>query len=108
MDQGWSAIRAAIPLSTLLSDTPRPGRPLTRSASAWVWQIVAVLVFAAVVLWLGSNARVNMEQRNITFGFDFLWHTAGFDIPFHLLSWENTDTYGYALLVCVSRRARPA
>ncbi len=54
----------------------------------------------ALVLWLGHNARVNMTQRNITFGFDFLWHTAGFDIPFHLLSWENTDTYGYALLVC--------
>ena len=66
-----------------------------------MWQIVAVLAFAALVLWLGHNARVNMEQRNITFGFDFLGHTAGFDIPFHLLSWENTDTYGYALLVCV-------
>jgi general L-amino acid transport system permease protein len=52
------------------------------------------------VLWLGHNARVNMTQRNITFGFDFLLHPAGFDIPFHLLSWELTDTYGYALLVC--------
>ncbi len=52
------------------------------------------------MLWLGHNARVNMVQRNITFGFDFLWHTAGFDIPFHLLHWELTDTYGYALLVC--------
>ena len=80
---------------------PRPGRSLSRPATAWAWQIVAVAAFAAFVLWLGHNARVNMAQRNITFGFDFLWRTAGFDIPFHLLSWENTDTYGYALLVCV-------
>ena len=52
------------------------------------------------MLWLGHNARVNMAQRNITFGFDFLLHPAGFDIPFHLVDWELTDTYGYALLVC--------
>jgi general L-amino acid transport system permease protein len=90
----------------------RPGRPLARPAwtrsrqvRAWAWQIVAVLAFAALVLWLGNNARVNMAQRNITFGFDFLWHPAGFDIPFHLLSWNLTDTYGYALLVCVLNTA---
>jgi general L-amino acid transport system permease protein len=80
--------------------TPRPGWSLSRPARAWAWQCVAVAAFLALVLWLGHNARVNMTQRNITFGFDFLWHTAGFDIPFHLLSWENTDTYAYALLVC--------
>jgi general L-amino acid transport system permease protein len=101
MDQGRPAIRAAIPLNATLTDRPRPGRSLSRPARAWAWQVVAVLVFVALVLWLGNNARVNMQLRNITFGFDFLWHTAGFDIPFHLLSWENTDTYGYALLVCI-------
>jgi general L-amino acid transport system permease protein len=63
--------------------------------------MVAVLGFAAVALWLGHNAVVNMAQRNITFGFDFLQRTAGFDIPFHLLPWALTDTYGYALLVCL-------
>ncbi|MEJ0016684.1 MAG: ABC transporter permease subunit [Acetobacteraceae bacterium] len=74
---------------------------MDRKTRAWLWQFLAMLVLAAVVLWLGSNARENMTARNITFGFDFLWQTAGFDIPFHLLSWENTDTYAYALLVCV-------
>ena len=78
----------------------RPGWSLTRPTRAWLWQIIAVAAFAALVLWLGNNARVNMAQRNITFGFDFLLHPAGFDIPFHLLSWQLTDTYGYALLVC--------
>jgi general L-amino acid transport system permease protein len=80
--------------------TTRPGWSLTRPARAWLWQIIAVAAVAVVVLWLGHNARVNMTARNITFGFDFLLHPAGFDIPFHLLSWQLTDTYGRALLVC--------
>ena len=73
----------------------------TRKARAWIWQGVACLVFLAIVLWLAGNARENMAARNITFGFDFLQRVAGFDIPFHLLPWANTDTYGYALLVCL-------
>jgi general L-amino acid transport system permease protein len=97
MDQGRPAIRAAVPLSAV---TTRPGWSLSRPARAWLWQLVAVAAFAVLVLWLGHNARVNMAQRNITFGFDFLLHPAGFDIPFHLLSWQLTDTYGRALLVC--------
>jgi general L-amino acid transport system permease protein len=40
-----------------------------------------------------------MAERNITFGFNFLARTADFDIPFHLISWELTDTYGRAFLV---------
>src|SRR5215469_5930310 len=89
-----------------------PGRPRERPAwmrsgqvRAWAWQMLAVLAFVTFVLWLGNNARHNMAQRNITFGFDFLLHPAGFDIPFHLLDWNLTDTYGYALLVCVLNSA---
>jgi general L-amino acid transport system permease protein len=74
----------------------------TRAARAWAWQGVAVVAAAGLVWWLARNARQNMAARNITFGFDFLQRTAGFDIPFHLLPWENTDTYGYALLVCAA------
>jgi general L-amino acid transport system permease protein len=73
----------------------------TRAARAWMGQIVALAAIAALVLWLAANARSNMAARNITFGFDFLGRIAGFDIPFHLLPWQNTDTYGYALLVCL-------
>jgi ABC-type amino acid transport system permease subunit len=64
-----------------------PGRPRERpawmrskKARVWAFQMLAVLAFSALVLWLGNNARVNMAQRNITFGFDFLLHPAGFDI----------------------------
>ena len=77
----------------------------SKKARVWAFQMLAVLAFSALVLWLGNNARVNMAQRNITFGFDFLLHPAGFDIPFHLLDWNLTDTYGYALLVCVLNSA---
>ena len=83
----------------------RPAWAWVRSRQAWAWQMLGALVFSALVLWLGNNARVNMAQRNITFGFDFLTHPAGFDIPFHLLSWNLTDSYGYALLVCLLNSA---
>jgi general L-amino acid transport system permease protein len=85
--------------------TKRPSWTRSREVRAWAWQVLAVLAFCALVLWLGNNARVNMAERNITFSFDFLLHPAGFDIPFRLLSWNLTDTYGYALLICVLNSA---
>jgi general L-amino acid transport system permease protein len=69
------------------------------STKALLWQVLAVAGFVAVVVWAGHNAAGNMARRSITFGFDFLLHPAGFDIPFHLLSWDVNDTYGWALIV---------
>ncbi|MFO1069689.1 MAG: ABC transporter permease subunit [Geminicoccaceae bacterium] len=60
------------------------------------------LLVAAVVaagLFFAHNAGVNLAKRSLTFGFDFLWRTAGFDIPFHIVPWEVTFTYGHALWV---------
>ena len=54
---------------------------------------------AALLVFMARNALVNMESRNITFGFSFLGQVAGFDIPFHLLSWDVNDSYGWALAV---------
>lgn len=51
------------------------------------------------MFWGADNATQNMARRSITFGFDFLWHPAGFDIPFHLLNWQASDSYGWALIV---------
>jgi general L-amino acid transport system permease protein len=86
----------------MTAGTSRPAWYRTRAARVWGWQVVAVVIAVALVLWLAGNARQNMAARNITFGFDFLQQAAGFDIPFHLLPWQNTDTYGYALLVCLA------
>jgi general L-amino acid transport system permease protein len=77
----------------------RERRPL--GWRAWAWQLAAAFALAALVLWLGRNAALNMEQRNITFGFGFLAQRAGFDIPFHMLPWSADDTYGWALVVCI-------
>ena len=73
---------------------------MTRSGKAWLWQLAAVAAFAGIVWWGAANAARNMARRSITFGFDFLWHPAGFDIPFHLLNWQASDSYGWALAVC--------
>ena len=79
---------------------PPPKNPFgVRSVKAMLWQALAVAGFAAIVLWAGHNAAGNMTRRSITFGFDFLLHPAGFDIPFHLLSWDASDSYGWALIV---------
>jgi len=64
-----------------------------------------VLVAGALAAWLWHNAAVNMAARHITFGFEFLGHRAGFDIPFHLLDWDQDDTYGWALVVCILNSA---
>jgi general L-amino acid transport system permease protein len=73
-----------------------------RRVRAWAWQLVALVAILALILWFAGNARSNMAARNITFGFDFLWSRAGFDIPFHLLSWDLDGSYGWALVVCLA------
>ncbi len=61
----------------------------------------AVLLAAAVgvIGFFWSNAADNLARRSMTFGLGFLWQTAGFDMPFRLLEWKVTDTYGRALLL---------
>ncbi|MBN8873658.1 MAG: ABC transporter permease subunit [Rhodospirillales bacterium] len=96
---------ATLPAGAAMRPAPagRPGGPWlrTRRARATLWQALAVVAMIALLLWLAGNARENMAARNISFGFDFLGNVAGFDIPFHILPWSNTDTYAYALLVCL-------
>ena len=71
----------------------------TGRARAALWQALAVLASAALVLWAADNAAANMAQRNIDIGFGFLLRPAGFDIPWRLLDWQLSSTYGRALLV---------
>lgn len=66
---------------------------------ALVAQGALLAVVLAFVLWLAANAGDNLARRGISFGFGFLWQIAGFDIPFRLVPWAVTDTYGEALLV---------
>lgn len=45
------------------------------------------------------NASAALARRNIDVDFGFLLRPAGFDIPFHLVPWQSSDSYGHALFV---------
>mgnify|MGYP000036761265 CR=1 FL=1 len=62
-------------------------------------QLLLLAAVAGVIGFFWSNAADNLARRSITFGLGFLWQTAGFDMPFRLLEWKVTDTYGRALML---------
>ena len=49
--------------------------------------------------YLVSQTIYNMEKRGLTAGFDFLDTTAGFDIGFHLIDYQSTDTFSRVFMV---------
>ena len=69
------------------------------SRAAEIGQWVLLLAVLALGALLASMLADNLARRNLSFGFGFLGARAGFDIPFHLISWSTFDTYGRALLV---------
>ncbi len=70
------------------------------SSRAYAGQWVLLLVVVAIAWLIISNAADNLARRNMGFGFGFLGDRANFDIPFHLVSWVDSDVYGRTLLVC--------
>jgi general L-amino acid transport system permease protein len=71
-------------------------RPSRRAYAAQWLLLLAVLVVAYLVV---ADATDNLSRRNFSFGFGFLDDRANFDIPFHVISWTDSDSYGRALLV---------
>jgi general L-amino acid transport system permease protein len=71
-------------------------RPSSRAYAAQWLLLLAVL---AVAWFIVADAADNLGRRNISFGFGFLADRANFDIPFRLVPWIESDTYGRALLV---------
>src|SRR5260370_33494496 len=69
------------------------------SRAAEIGQWVFLLAVLALGALLASTLADNLARRNLAFGFGFLGARAGFDIPFHLISWSINDTYARALLV---------
>src|SRR3954451_1021799 len=74
---------------------------MTVRPSRWaeIGQWVFLLAVIALGVLLASMLADNLARRNLGFGFGFLGARAGFDIPFHLISWSTYDTYARALLV---------
>jgi general L-amino acid transport system permease protein len=71
-------------------------RPSRRARiGQWVFLAVVVAVGGLLIDMLGAN----LARRNMQFGFDFLFARAGFDLPFHLVSWSTFDSYLRALYV---------
>jgi general L-amino acid transport system permease protein len=71
------------------------------SPRAYVGQWIFLLVVIGGGGLLISTLGANLARRNMGFGFGFLADPAGFDIPFHLISWTTFDTNARALFVCL-------
>ncbi len=56
----------------------------------------------AIAAGLVHTAGENLAARHMRLGFDYLALPANFDIPFHILSWVTSDSYGWAMLVALA------
>ena len=61
--------------------------------SALILAIVSLFIFFAI------NAQINMSNRGLQFGFDFLNREASFDIQFTLIEYSRSSTYLRAYFV---------
>jgi general L-amino acid transport system permease protein len=70
--------------------------PKTRS-------LIVQALLLAILAWLAyevvRNTTENLRALNQSFGWSFLWSTAGFDIIQRPVFYQNTSTFGRALLV---------
>lgn len=64
-----------------------------------LWQLLAAALVCAASAWVAHNVGTSLARHNININFGFLAASAGFDIPFHVLDWADSDSYGYALAV---------
>jgi general L-amino acid transport system permease protein len=68
--------------------------PRTR---AIVCQVLMVAGVCAILAWVVSQTAVNLKERGIASGFDYLNRAAGFEISRGPLSYTSRDTYARAL-----------
>lgn len=64
-----------------------------------LYQALVVLLVIGLFAWLIINAVINLRAQGKTFGFDFLWNTAGFDVLFKLIPYDRSSTYFDVFLV---------
>ncbi|MGC8779519.1 MAG: amino acid ABC transporter permease [Anaerolineae bacterium] len=62
-------------------------------------QVAFLLIVVACAAFFLTNFSVAMRQRGMVIGFDYLRHTAGFEIGEGFIPYRPTDTYGRAYLV---------
>lgn len=89
----WSTRRRCIDVIMKLARLSK--RTSTRSI---IIQAALLLLVVGCGAWLVNNVQVNLRNRGLTAGYDFLSNQAGFDISESLLPYEGTDTYAWAFL----------
>ena len=62
-------------------------------------QIIALLVLFLIFGYLTYNAQINMGNRGMEFGYDFLARESSFDIQFSLIEYSRSSSYARAYLV---------
>ena len=69
------------------------------SARRVLWQLLAVIVLTALLVWLARNALTNFEIRRLGTGFDFLFRPANMPIAETLITYEAGQPIYLAILV---------
>ena len=62
-------------------------------------QILTLLFVIVVIGFFTFNAQVNMDNRGIDFGFEFLQQESSFDVQFSLIEYSGSHSYARAYLV---------
>ncbi|MBN8628871.1 MAG: ABC transporter permease subunit [Planctomycetes bacterium] len=90
-------------LAELPGATESNSRALTiRQYRRFAYQIGFVLVVGALGWAAWENVQANIAVRNLNLGFAFLNQEAGFGIPFSVLPYSETDSYGWVFVVGVA------
>ncbi|MET0382694.1 MAG: ABC transporter permease subunit [Burkholderiaceae bacterium] len=86
----------------MIAEPVRNRRALNWRSQAFrgvVYQILAILILAAVVGFLIHNTLANMSARGMQSGFGFLNQAAGFDIGETLIPYDSQNPYWKAFIV---------
>lgn len=71
-------------------------------------QAALLLVVLGCGAWMVHNVQVNLRERGLAAGYDFLRNQAGFDVSESLLPFEGTDSYAWAFLAGAANTLRAA
>jgi general L-amino acid transport system permease protein len=80
----------------------------SRAFRGLVYQALALVLIALALWYLGHNTLINMRERGIQSGFDFLTQTAGFDIGESLFPFDASQPYWRAFLIGLCNTLRVA
>lgn len=88
--------------------TAFPRALATVGARNLFFQLLAVGLTVALVVWLAINAADNLERRGISTGFGFLDREAGMEIGESLIAYDPSASYGRAFVVGLFNTLRVA